>query len=163
MLSGMGPTDHLREVGIPVVHDLAGVGQNYRDHPFIPVMLRVRDEYLQEASRPRLQVGLRYTTPGSPSRNDMQLMPSWFTDPRGNVTVDGDPLGVRFVSILESAVGAGEIRLTSTDPRLQPALHYRFLSEPWDRERMRQAVRLAVRLSEHPVFQRHCHRADLAD
>jgi choline dehydrogenase len=152
MLSGVGPAAQLRELGIPLVHDLPGVGQNYRDHPFIPIMLRVRDDYLPEARSPRLQVGLRYTTPGSSSRNDMQLMPSWFTDPRGGVTVEGDPLGVRFVAILESAVGAGEIRLTSADPYVQPSLDYRFLSEPWDRERMRQAVRLAVRLSEHPAF-----------
>jgi choline dehydrogenase len=97
-------------------------------------------------------VGLRYTAPGSSARNDMQLMPSWFTDPRGGVTIHGDPLGVRFASILESAVGSGEIRLASSDPHAHPSLHYRFLAEPWDRERMRHAVRLAVRLSEHPAF-----------
>jgi choline dehydrogenase len=81
MLSGVGPADHLREFAIPVVRDLPGVGQNYRDHPFIAVMLRVQDAYLPEVRGPRLQVGLRYTTPGSSSRNDMQIMPSWFTDP----------------------------------------------------------------------------------
>ena len=32
MLSGVGPADHLREVGVDVVHDLAGVGQNLQDH-----------------------------------------------------------------------------------------------------------------------------------
>ena len=32
MLSGIGPADHLQEFGIPVVHDLPGVGQNLRDH-----------------------------------------------------------------------------------------------------------------------------------
>ena len=33
MLSGVGPEDHLREFGIPVLHALPGVGQNLRDHP----------------------------------------------------------------------------------------------------------------------------------
>ena len=32
MLSGIGPRQHLREVGVPVVHDLPGVGQNLQDH-----------------------------------------------------------------------------------------------------------------------------------
>jgi choline dehydrogenase-like flavoprotein len=33
MLSGVGPAPHLREHGIAVVHDLAGVGRNLHDHP----------------------------------------------------------------------------------------------------------------------------------
>ncbi|CAI7989404.1 Uncharacterized GMC-type oxidoreductase in thcA 5'region [Geodia barretti] len=36
MLSGVGPADHLRSHGIPVVNDLPGVGQNLRDHPIVP-------------------------------------------------------------------------------------------------------------------------------
>eukprot|EP01063_Lacrimia_lanifica_P017584 TRINITY_DN24633_c0_g1_i1.p1 TRINITY_DN24633_c0_g1~~TRINITY_DN24633_c0_g1_i1.p1 ORF type:complete len:648 (+),score=159.26 TRINITY_DN24633_c0_g1_i1:57-2000(+) len=37
MLSGIGPAEHLREHGIPCVVDVPGVGQNLRDHVFIPV------------------------------------------------------------------------------------------------------------------------------
>lgn len=37
MLSGIGDGDHLRDVGVPVVHHLPGVGQNYRDHVAISV------------------------------------------------------------------------------------------------------------------------------
>jgi len=37
MLSGIGPSEHLRDVGVPVVHHLPGVGQNYRDHVAISV------------------------------------------------------------------------------------------------------------------------------
>lgn len=33
MLSGIGPARHLQQFGIPVQHDLAGVGQNFHDHP----------------------------------------------------------------------------------------------------------------------------------
>jgi len=33
MLSGIGPADHLRSVGIDVVHDLQGVGENLQEHP----------------------------------------------------------------------------------------------------------------------------------
>lgn len=37
MLSGIGDGDHLRQVGVPVVHHLPGVGQNYRDHVAVTV------------------------------------------------------------------------------------------------------------------------------
>lgn len=32
MLSGIGPSEHLQEMGVEVKHDLAGVGQNLQDH-----------------------------------------------------------------------------------------------------------------------------------
>src|SRR5690349_6332654 len=32
MLSGVGPADHLREHGIPVVHDAPQLGRNLQDH-----------------------------------------------------------------------------------------------------------------------------------
>jgi choline dehydrogenase len=33
LLSGIGPADHLRQIGIPLVHDLPGVGENLQEHP----------------------------------------------------------------------------------------------------------------------------------
>src|SRR5262249_21180430 len=42
MLSGIGPGDELRRCGIPVVHDLAGVGRNLQDHLNVPVLARAR-------------------------------------------------------------------------------------------------------------------------
>lgn len=36
MLSGVGPADHLRDVGIPVVADRPGVGENLQDHIICP-------------------------------------------------------------------------------------------------------------------------------
>ncbi|WP_447726599.1 GMC family oxidoreductase [Sphingomonas koreensis] len=37
MLSGIGPADHLRAIGIDPVHDLPGVGRNLSEHPRVPV------------------------------------------------------------------------------------------------------------------------------
>jgi choline dehydrogenase len=37
MLSGIGPADHLREVGVQPVHDLRGVGANLSEHPRVPI------------------------------------------------------------------------------------------------------------------------------
>ena len=41
MLSGVGPRGELEKLGIPVVHELPGIGQNLRDHPNIRVALQV--------------------------------------------------------------------------------------------------------------------------
>lgn len=39
LLSGIGPADHLSSHSIPVVHDLPGVGQQFRDHGFTYITL----------------------------------------------------------------------------------------------------------------------------
>ena len=44
----------------------------------------------------------------------------------------------------------GELTLTSSDHRVQPAMHYNYLAEPFDRERLRAGIRLALDLSERP-------------
>ena len=43
LLSGIGPADHLREIGIDLVHDLPGVGRNLMDHPIVAIQLRCRE------------------------------------------------------------------------------------------------------------------------
>lgn len=45
MLSGVGPKEHLSERGIPLVHDLAGVGQNLQDHVVINTRFRLKRGY----------------------------------------------------------------------------------------------------------------------
>ncbi|MCB1576399.1 MAG: GMC family oxidoreductase N-terminal domain-containing protein, partial [Xanthomonadales bacterium] len=40
MLSGVGPADHLREIGIPLRHALAGVGRNLQDHLDVCTLMR---------------------------------------------------------------------------------------------------------------------------
>lgn len=150
MLSGVGPAAQLRRLGIEVVRDLSGVGQNLRDHPNAAVRLRVKEGFPLDPNAPRLQTALRYTAQGSSTRNDMQILASSFSTPLG-----GDPLhgeGIRFTCILELAAGAGELRLTSTDPQVQPYLDYRYLVDPWDRERLREAVRLCAQLLKHEAF-----------
>lgn len=150
MLSGVGPEAHLRSMGIPVTHALPGVGQNLRDHPNVRIPVKVKDDFPLDPKAPRTQLALRYTAQGSSDRNDMQLLQSSFSSPMG-----GDPLeaeGIRFTCILELAVGAGELKLVSTDPTVQPLLDYRYLEDPWDRQRMREGVRLCARLLQHESY-----------
>ena len=151
MLSGVGPADHLREMGIPMVHDLPGVGQNLRDHPIVAVICEVRDDHEQDPLAPRTQTGLRYTATGSPDRNDMQITASSFSTPIGGAD-PFEPGGVRIQCILELADGAGEVRLSANDPSVQPSLNYRYLELERDRARLREAVRISIDLLEHSSF-----------
>ena len=151
LLSGVGPADHLRDMGITLHHELPGVGQNLRDHPNVRVPVRVREDFPLDSEAPRTQLALRYTASGSSDRNDMQILQSSFSSPMGGDPLDGE--GIRLTCILELAMGAGELKLTSTDPKVQPDLNYRYLEEPWDRERLREGVRLCLKLLDHPEYQ----------
>ncbi len=62
------------------------------------------------------------------------------------------PVGIRMTAGIQLAVGKGELRLTSRDPQVQPWLDYRYLEDEFDRQRLREAVRLCVRLADHPHF-----------
>ena len=42
-LSGIGPADHLRSLGIPVIHDAPEVGQNLQDHYQARTIVRLKD------------------------------------------------------------------------------------------------------------------------
>ena len=149
MLSGIGPSEHLRSLGIPVVHGLPGVGQNLRDHSGVGIRLRAKPGLPMDLGAPRLQVCLRYTAEGSSTRNDMMILPFSLST---NVQEGGDPTdveGIRIKSYLYLALGAGELCLTSTDPHVQPHLDFRYLEHPWDRQRLRESVRLTMRLLEY--------------
>ena len=153
MLSGVGPADHLRELGIPVVHDLPGVGKNFRDHPLIFITCKVKDGVPMDGLAPRIQVGLHYTAEGSSHRGDMNIWMSSFAPERINRGGDRmKALGIRITASIYLAVGQGELTLTSKDPRVQPFLDFHLLEEAEDRRRMREAVRLAVDLLKHPDF-----------
>ena len=153
MLSGVGPAEHLIHMGIQVVHDLPGVGKNLRDHPQVPVVWKTRPEFRQDDLAPRLQVGLRYTARGSDLRNDMIIVPLSCVPQEGIYEAsESESRGIEIVPCIDLAVGAGELRLTSSDPHVQPLLDYNYLQEPFDRERLREAVRICIELAKHPDF-----------
>ena len=154
LLSGVGPAGHLRSLDIPVVQDLAGVGQNLRDHPYIRVTWRTKQDFPLDGLAPKLQVGLRYTAEGSNLRNDMIILMTSFVSnerfhPKGNRM---HPFGINMSVLLGLAVGSGQLWLTSVDPKVQPFLDYRYLQDPFDRQRLREAVHLCLKLYAHEGF-----------
>jgi choline dehydrogenase len=155
MVSGVGPADQLSVAGIPIVAELPGVGQNLRDHPGVNTIWKAHPEYVDsmEADAPRIQSILRYTARGSALRNDMQIVMISFT--AGRVDRGGDgrtPVGIVMRSVLNLAAGQGEIRLDQSNPTGQPLIDFNMLVEEFDRQRLREALRLCIRLGGHPAF-----------
>jgi choline dehydrogenase len=154
MLSGIGPADQLESAGVPLKLDLPGVGQNLRDHPHVYALWHPRPGYPMDPELPRYQVALRYTAPASHLRNDMQLLMVSFATGRVDRGGDGrTPVGIVIQPVLNLALGNGELRLQSADPTIPPALDFNFLTDPFDRRRLREALHLCVGLAEHPAFQ----------
>ena len=156
LLSGVGPSSHLAEHGIPVIKDLPGVGQNLRDHPLVTIELEPKDGIKLATTEPRIQSGLRYTAEGSDTRNDMQLFPSSFTGLRAGDPLQGRspdrPEGMRITCILKLSDSVGELTLNSADPSDQPRLEFRYFETERDRQRMREAIHLSLQFLEHPAF-----------
>jgi choline dehydrogenase len=158
MLSGVGPAGHLSSLGISVVQDMPGVGQNLRDHPKVYVTWGIKEGYPVEARPARGGVLLRFTAPGSGWRNDMSInMGAFVTEPIpwSDVTAvgqGGERSGrqrIEMMIALLLPVGSGELRLVSPDPQVQPLLDYNYLADAFDRQRLREGVRLALNLAEY--------------
>jgi choline dehydrogenase-like flavoprotein len=66
LLSGMGPADELRQVGVQVRHELRGVGRNLQDHTFVTIIWEVTDQqtlYGADKPKPMAEWVLRRTGP----------------------------------------------------------------------------------------------------
>ena len=113
MLSGVGPAEHLSSMGIRLVHDLPGVGQNLRDHPAAFLLFKGVGEAPPEDAA-SIQVGLMFSTPGSPTREDFQLAPILMNSEHrpSNVVIDNEDFHFGLSVALQNANSAGELTLS---------------------------------------------------
>lgn len=146
--SGVGPRGHLAELGIPVVHDLPGVGENLKDHPSVTLVAVPRPD-VTTPEEPMQQVGLRYTATGSDRFNDMQLY-VWSRRADRVAQVRAAPEELRgedqvfmLCPTLQRPKSAGSLRLASADPHEQPRIDINLLAVDEDMEHMLDGVRRA--------------------
>jgi len=167
-LSGIGPADVLRDLGIEVRHELKGVGENLRDHYAPRFAARVKgietiNEMVRGYKLAREAVKYMFTRKGvlalSPTlvylfwhsgetaeTSDIQMT---FTPASYNEGVQGelerDP-GMTVASWQQRPESKGHVRARSADPFDKPIIQPRYLSEERDRRVLLGAMKLARRL-----------------
>jgi choline dehydrogenase len=173
MLSGIGPADQLKSVGLPVVHDLPGVGRNLQDHLELYIQHAcTRPVTLMTAMRPHnmAAIGARWFLDGSGLGGSSHLEAGAFI--RSVAGVPHPDIQYHFLPALiddhgrspadfhafQAHVGPmrpasrGELRLRSADPRQHPLIEPNLLAEPRDREEMRACVRLTREIFAQAAF-----------
>ena len=174
MLSGIGPGAHLQELGIPVAHELPGVGQDLQDHLQVKLIYRVEGvESLNEVRRSWLKMareGLRYVLLGRGPLASGPSMAGGFarTEPSLPATdmqfhfnpVSGDRPGhfhdhpgcSPIVSQLRPT-SRGWLKLRSADPDAQPLMCANYLDTELDQLTVANALVLARHVMRHPAMQ----------
>jgi choline dehydrogenase len=171
-LSGIGNAAELEALGVEVVHDLPGVGENLQDHlevyvqcsSKLPVTLAPAFKW-----RARPLVGLKWllfkSGPGASNHfeaggfirsNDDVAYP--------NVMFHFLPIAVRYDGTAPKGHGyqlhvgpmysdaRGSVKIASRDPRVHPALRFNYLSTDQDRREWVECVRAARAILGQPAF-----------
>jgi len=177
MLSGIGSADHLHEMGIPVVADRPGVGANLNDHPdFVLKFHCEKPVSVWPETRPlrRILAGLRWLVmrDGVGATNhfeavgcvrsaagvdypDIQLCITPIAMNEGS----WEPIPAHAFQIhvgLMRPESRGRITLRDADPLSPPRILVNYLSDPRDRNVMREGIRLVRELVRQRAFDDLC-------
>lgn len=148
MLSGIGPADHLREVGIDVVRDLPGVGSNFQDH-IISIALYQASHAVPPSTRNHGEaIGLLRSDLPETDAPDLQLM---FTENLAGIAPEVPNHYGMLVSLLQPH-SRGTVRLAGADPSLLPLVDPNLLSDERDLAVLTQGVRIAHEIRNAPAL-----------
>jgi choline dehydrogenase-like flavoprotein len=75
MLSGIGPSGHLRQHNIPVVHDIKGVGENLADHNRVPILYETTPGYSLNSIQSSIPSALYHLYRGVFHRDGLLTLP----------------------------------------------------------------------------------------
>jgi choline dehydrogenase len=172
-LSGVGNAHELEALGVDVVHDLPGVGENLQDHLEVYVQYACTQPVsvqpaLKTWKRPLIGAQWLFLRSGPGATNHFEA--GGFV--RSNEDVDYPNLMFHFLPLAIRYDGSrpaqkhgyqvhvgpmysdarGSVKITSTDPRVHPALRFNYLSTAQDRREWVEAVRVAREILNQPAF-----------
>jgi choline dehydrogenase-like flavoprotein len=164
MQSGIGPADHLRSVGVPIAHDLPGVGSNLQDHLDLFVICECTGDHTYDnyAKLHRtVWAGLQYVLfrTGPVASSLFETGGFWYADREARspdiqfhlglgsgieagVAKLKNP-GVTLNSALLRPRSRGTLRLGSADPTAAPLIDPNYWDDPYDRTMAIKGLRIA--------------------
>jgi choline dehydrogenase len=147
LLSGIGPADDLRALGLEVRSDLPGVGANLHDHALATVLYS-SSQTIPEGKANNLEAHLfAASDPGMPAP-DLQPLMSHFPMPVEGYPQPGYGDGYAIVAGLIRPLSRGRLWLRSADPGQHPALDPQYLSEPADVRALLASLRLSREIGQ---------------
>jgi choline dehydrogenase len=173
MLSGIGPAEKLQALGIDIVADLPGVGQNLQDHPTVAVtgedptgtafamtprsLPRLAIDVLDYMFRRRGQLGTNLVETGGFVRTkpdvpnpDLQFTVMPMVRDMTHILPRDHGFGV-YLTILRPK-SRGSIELVSADPEAKPRLHPHFLEDEDDIAILLHGIKLTRQILSAPAF-----------
>ena len=152
MLSGIGPQEHLREIGIPVIADVPGVGANVHDHPMTTLIYRSAQPVPPSTSNGGGEVKGTLRSTSDVPWPDLQLFFS--VAPLRTATLPGPDIGAGYtlaVSLM-APFSRGSIRLACSAPGAAPVIDPRYHSDSRDVDALVAGLRAARELGTASPF-----------
>jgi 5-(hydroxymethyl)furfural/furfural oxidase len=145
--AGIGPAWHLRALGLPVLADLPGVGENLTDHPHIAFAAHLRPQArLARGQRRHIFMAARYSSGlADCPQGDMLMMPV--------NRVGWHPLGMAMGGLnvcVNKSFSQGTIRLRTPDFRDEPEVSLNLASDSRDLSRLVDGFKRLYRIMQSP-------------
>lgn len=149
-LSGIGPADDLRRLGIEPVVDLPGVGANLHDHLLVLQYFGLGKSASAPSPSPKFiaEAGL-FTHALAPKDASPDLQYHF----AGGMTFFGPPADCIFCPTLAKPKSRGRLALLSDDPRHPPLIDPNYLAEPDDVAVLEHGMELSRRFADTKAFE----------
>ncbi|MBW4444810.1 MAG: GMC family oxidoreductase N-terminal domain-containing protein [Plectolyngbya sp. WJT66-NPBG17] len=151
LLSGIGDAEQLQALGIPVVADLPGVGQNLQDHPVVSVAYEATQDLHTASTSSIAEAGLFLHTEGNlNAAPDLQFLfgPVVLVPP--GYTHSG--LGFTSFVCLTHPQNIGSVSLRSPDPKDAPIIQMNYLQSEADVQKLVAGIKLLRSLFHASAF-----------